>query len=435
MAIIQRNRYLQALIDRQHNGMVKVVTGLRRVGKSFLLLRLYTDYLLSSGVAQDQIVALSLDDDLMERYRNPHELSSYIRERCTGRRNYYIFIDELQYAMTAQELAGKTDHIAVYSVLNGLLKLDNIDVYVTGSNSKFLSKDVLSDFRGRGDEIHLLPLTFGEFMSAYPDDRYAGWQDYYTYGGLPQVCQMKTDEQKAVYLRNLMETTYLADITGRHHISNDRQLSELTDILASSIGSMVNPPRLARTFASVAKSTISENTIRNYISYLEEASLICESRRFDVKGRKYISTPAKYYFEDIGLRNARLGFRQTEANHIMENVIFNELRYRGFNVDVGVVPTSTRNAQGNYVQSQKEVDFVARRGPRLYYIQCAQTLSGEKNGISKQEQETMSLALIPDSFRKIVITADNIKPTTDNRGIIYLNLYDFLLREDVLATL
>ena len=429
MTIIQRSRYLQALIDRQHNGMVKVITGLRRVGKSFLLQKLYTDYLLSHGTARDQIITLSLDDDLMERYRDPHELSRYVRARILDERPYYLFIDELQYAMSAQELAGKTDHIAIYSVLNGLLRLENLDVYVTGSNSKFLSKDVLSDFRGRGDEIHLLPLTFKEFLSATPKDRYEGWQDYYTYGGLPQVCQMKTDEQKILFLKHLMETTYLADIIGRHHIANDQQLSELTDILASCIGSLVNPPRLARTFASIEKCSISENTIRKYLSFLEESSLIHEARRFDVKGRKYISSPAKYYFEDIGLRNARLGFRQTEANHIMENVIYNELRYRGFNVDVGVVPTAIRNNQGNYVQMQREVDFVAHQGPRRYYLQCTQTLTGE----GKRQQETASLSLIPDSFRKIVITADNIKPTTDEQGIVYLNLSDFLLREDALT--
>ncbi|MBE6009926.1 MAG: ATP-binding protein [Lachnospiraceae bacterium] len=428
--MIKRDKYLGQLIEKQKNGLIKVITGLRRVGKSYLLFNIYYDYLIADNVSKDQIITLSLDDDENENYRDPKALSKYVRERITdASKTYYVLLDEIQMAISEEEAAGKTNTIEIYSVLNGLSKLRNIDLYVTGSNSRFLSKDVLTEFRGRGDEIHVYPLTFSEYMGAYDGDQFSGWSEYYTYGGLPLILSQKSDEQKAAYLRNLFLETYLVDIIERNKIRNDYELESIINILASNIGTLTNPKRIADTFASEEQNRISQNTVNSYISYLEESFLINKAFRYNVKGRKYIGTPLKYYFEDVGLRNARLNFRQQEENHIMENIVYNELRFRGFNVDVGVVEVYEKASnQSKSVKVQREVDFVANQGSRRYYVQVAFDMPDK----TKEEQEKASLRGINDSFKKIIVVGNPIKLKRDEDGFTTMNIWDFLLKENSL---
>ena len=397
--MIKRDKYLGQLIDKQNNGLIKVITGLRRVGKSYLLFNIYYDYLIANNVPEDQIITLSLDDDENEAYRDPKALSKYVRERVAETSKiYYVLLDEIQMAISDEELSGKTKTIQIYSVLNGLSKLRNVDLYVTGSNSRFLSKDVLTEFRGRGDEVHVYPLSFSEYMEAYDGDQFTGWTDYYTYGGLPLILSQKNDEQKAAYLRNLFQETYLVDIIDRNKIRNDYELGSVINILASNIGTLTNPKRIADTFASEEQNRISQNTVSTFITYLEESFLIDKAFRYNVKGRKYIGTPLKYYFEDVGLRNARLNFRQQEENHIMENIVYNELRFRGFNVDVGVVEVYEKMAdKSKSVKVQREVDFVANQGSRRYYIQVAFEMPDKE----KEEQEKASLCGIKSRESKL----------------------------------
>ena len=428
--MIKRDKYLGQLIDKQKNGLIKVITGLRRVGKSYLLFNIYYDYLIADNVSKDQIITVSLDDDENENYRDPKALSKYVRERLTdASKTYYVLLDEIQMAISEEEAAGRTKTIEIFSVLNGLSKLRNIDLYVTGSNSRFLSTDVLTEFRGRGDEIHVYPLTFSEYMGAYDGDQFSGWSEYYTYGGLPLILSQKSDEQKAAYLRNLFLETFLVDIIERNKIRNDYELESIINILASNIGTLTNPKRIADTFASEEQNRISQNTVNSYISYLEESFLINKAFRYNVKGRKYIGTPLKYYFEDVGLRNARLNFRQQEENHIMENIVYNELRFRGFNVDVGVVEVYEKASnQSKSVKVQREVDFVANQGSRRYYVQVAFDMPDK----TKEEQEKASLRGINDSFKKIIVVGNPIKLKRDEDGFTTMNIWDFLLKENSL---
>ena len=413
---IKRDKYLQDLINRMHNGMIKVVTGIRRCGKSYLLFKLFKNYLLDQGIPADHIITVELDLRRNRQYREPDAILDYIDSLITDDGQYYILLDEVQMLADFEE------------VLNSLLHIDNADLYVTGSNSKFLSKDVITEFRGRGDEIHIFPLTFKEFMEGYDGDIYHGWAEYVIYGGLPLTVTMKTEEQKVNYLTNLFKETYLKDIVERHNIEKVHEMEDLVNILASSIGSLTNPPKIEATFKSLIHSDISLNTIRQYIEYLEDAFIVSKANRYDVKGRKYIGTPLKYYFEDVGLRNARLGFRQIEETHLMENIIYNELRSRGYSVDVGVVEKRTINAAGKAERKQLEIDFIANLGSKRYYIQSAFSLPTKE----KLAQETASLVSVNDSFKKIIIVKDVVNVTSDEKGITTMSIYDFLLKENSL---
>ena len=420
---IVRQKYLDDLQIRKGNGLIKVITGIRRCGKSYLLFNLFYNYLKENGVQEDCILKIALDDDLNERLRDPAKLSSYIRTAVKDTsKTYYILLDEVQFGITEEEYLNPQQPVKIFSVLNGLLRLPNVDIYVTGSNSRFLSKDVLTEFRGRGDEIHVLPFTFKEFMQGYDGDIYHGWADYIVYGGLPLILTMKTDEQKANYLINLFKETYIKDIIDKNHIVKTQELDDLINILASSTGSLTNPNKIKQTFESVSHSKLSINTVLNYFDYLKDSFILSEVNRYDVKGRKYIGSPNKYYFEDIGLRNARLNFRQIEQTHLMENIIYNELRYRGFNVDVGVVEKRIIDSEGKSRRNHYEIDFVATKGSRKYYIQSA----FEMNSAEKETQEKFSLRNIDDSFKKIVIVKDIIKPQHDEDGITTIGLFDFL---------
>ena len=399
-----------------HNGLIKVVTGIRRSGKSYLLFNIFKKYLIENSVPESHIISIELDQRKNREYRNPDKILDYIESMITDNEQYYILLDEVQMLTDFEE------------VLNSLLHISNADVYVTGNNSKFLSKDIITEFRGRGDEVHIYPLTFKEFIQVCDNDVYRGWADYVTYGGLPLVVTMKTEQQKIQYLTNLFEETYIKDIKERNHIEKIQELNDLINVLASSIGSLTNPSKIQSTFKSVLKSDISLNTIIQYIEYLEDAFLINEVNRYDVKGRKYIGTPLKYYFEDVGLRNARLGFRQTEETHLMENVIYNELRARGFTVDVGVVPVREKNDNGIREHNNLEVDFIASFGSRKYYIQSAFGIPDSE----KEKQEKASLLRINDSFKKIVIVKDVINVQHDENGITTINLFDFLLNDNSL---
>lgn len=410
---IKRDKYLTDLINRMHNGLIKVVTGIRRSGKSFLLFHLFKNHLLESGVPKSHMITMELDQRKYRQFRDPDALLDHIESLITDRDPYYILLDEVQ----------MLDHFE--EALNSLLHIPNADIYVTGSNSKFLSKDIITEFRGRGDEIHVFPLTFKEFMQAYDGDAYQGWTDYVTYGGLPLAALMKTEEQKIGYLTRLFEETYIKDIRERNSIEKIQELNDLINVLASAIGSLTNPARIEATFRSVARSDISVNTIRQYIEYLEEAFVVHAARRYDVKGRRYIGTPLKYYFEDVGLRNARLGFRQTEETHLMENVVYNELRARGFQVDVGVVPFRRPVTQE---RGHLEIDFVAHLGSRRYYIQSALQIPDAE----KERQEKASLLKVNDSFKKIVLVKDVIHVQRDEKGITTMSIYDFLLKENSL---
>lgn len=419
---VKRDIYLERLVNRMHNGMVKVVTGVRRCGKSYLLFTIFDNYLRQSGVEDDQIIAVPLDMLEYSDLRNPFALSEYLNSRLTSKtRQYYVFIDEVQYAIEGEEVRGGTPP-RIYDVLNSLLRRQNVDVYVTGSNSRFLSSDIMTEFRGRGDEVRVHPLSFAEFMQVFDGDRYQGWSEYTLYGGMPLVASMRFEEQKVRYLENLFAETYMKDIIARNKLRKTQGFEQLTDVVASSIGSLTSPSKLEATFKSVTHSSVSANTIALYLGYLEEAFLIEEAQRFDVKGRKYIGSPKKYYFEDVGLRNARLSFRQVEETHLMENILYNELRIRGYSVDVGVVE-ERRVEGGKEKRSRLEVDFVANLGSQRFYIQSALHLPDEQ----KMRQEKASLERIDDSFRKIILVRDVVKPTRDERGIEVMDVYDFLL--------
>lgn len=413
---IKRDKYLNDLINRMHNGMIKVVTGIRRCGKSYLLFNIFKNYLLEQGVTASHIITIELDQRKNKKYRDPDTILDYIESLIEDDEQYYIMLDEVQMLQEFEE------------VLNSLLHIKNADIYVTGSNSKFLSKDVITEFRGRGDEIHIYPLTFKEFMEAYDGDKYQGWAEYVVYGGLPLTVTMKTEEQKISYLTNLFKETYLKDIIERHHIEKTQELEDLVNILASAIGSLTNPPKIEATFKSAIQSTISLNTIRQYIEHLEDAFIINKANRYNVKGRKYIGTPLKYYFEDVGLRNARLGFRQVEETHLMENIIYNELRSRGYTVDVGVVEKRGTDENGKEYKKQLEIDFVANFGSKRYYIQSAFSMPTEE----KRIQEKASLVNVNDSFKKIIVVKDVVNVTRDEDGITTMSIYDFLLKENSL---
>lgn len=413
---IKRDDYLEKLKNRMHNGMIKVITGIRRSGKSYLIFELFRSYLLENHANADHIIAIELEGLENREYRNPEYALRYIKSRIRDDQKYYILFDEIQ----------MLNHFA--EVLNSLLHIKNVDIYVTGSNSKFLSEDILTEFRGRGDEVHLYPLRFQEIMSISDKDRYREWADYSTYGGLPLIQFMKTEEQKINYLTRLFEKTYIQDIVERNKVEKVQELDDLINVLASSAGSLTNPSKIQATFKSSIKSDISLNTIRKYIDYLKNAFVISEANRYDVKGRKYIGTPLKYYFEDVGLRNARLGFRQVEETHLMENIIYNELRVRGFQVDVGMVSTQKTNREGKRETKRLEVDFIANLGSRRYYIQSAFSLAGEE----KIKQEKASLLSINDSFKKIILVKDIINVKRDEHGITTISIFDFLLKENSL---
>ena len=408
---IERPIYMQQLIDSKDNGLIKTVTGLRRVGKSYLLKTLFKEYLLGEGIKKDHVLIIDLEDRRNKAFRNPDYLLDWVDAQMKDDEQYYIIIDEVQ----------RVDEFV--DMLGTLVGKENADVYVTGSNSHFLSSDIVTEFRGRGDEIHVWPLTFKEFMTAYEGDIVDGWQEYYTYGGLPKILSIKGDDKKATYLRNLYRTVYLSDIYERHEIENKAEFEELVRILASSIGSPVNPTNLANTFKSVKRlNNITDKTIETYIGYLTDAFLIEKSERYDIKGKKYIGTTPKYYFKDLGLRNAILSFRQTEENHLMENVIYNEMRYRGFLVDVGNITIRVKNEKGEWQRVTLEVDFVCNLGSRRYYLQSAYRLPDEE----KQKQEKRSLEQIKDSFKKIVIVGERMKLRRDDNGIVLMGVYEFL---------
>lgn len=413
---INRDKYLNDLINRMHNGMIKVVTGIRRCGKSYLIFTIFKNYLLKQGIDESHIICIELDQRKDRKYRNPDAILDFIESSIVDDDQYYVLLDEVQLLEEFEE------------VLNSLLHIKNVDVYVTGSNSKFLSKDIITEFRGRGDEIHIYPLTFKEFMQVYEGDIYHGWAEYVIYGGLPLTVTMKTEEQKINYLTRLFEETYLKDIIERHHIDKTQELEDLVNILASAIGSLTNVPKIEATFRSVMQSNISGNTIRQYIEYLEDAFVINKANRYNVKGRKYIGTPLKYYFEDVGLRNARLGFRQIEETHIMENIVYNELRSRGYSVDVGVVEKRGVNREGKTERTYLEIDFIANLGSRRYYIQSAFSMPTEE----KRMQERASLINVNDSFKKIILVKDVMNVTRDEYGITTMSIYDFLLKENSL---
>lgn len=411
---IRRDIYLNKLISKRHNGLIKVITGIRRCGKSYLLFHLFREYLRNEQVPDDHIIEMSFDAYENKKYRDPEVFFPYLTEKISDQDPYYILLDEVQ-------LLGDFE-----SILNSLVRRDNVDVYVTGSNAKFLSKDIITEFRGRGDEVHMYPLTFSEFMSVYEGDKTEGWRDYVLYGGLPLVLGFAAPDQKADFLKSLFEETYISDIIGRNNIRNRAELEELLNILSSSIGSLTNPRKLSATFKSVKNKAISPNTIRRYIDYFEDAFLIDSAIRYDIKGKKYIDTPAKYYFTDLGLRNARLNFRQVEETHTMENIIFNELKVRGYNIDIGVGVMNESDRTGKKIRKQLEIDFVCNKGSKRYYIQSAFALSDEK----KMEQEQRSLLNTGDGFKKIIITKDAIAPLYNEKGILVMNIYDFLLNPD-----
>ncbi len=427
-----REQYLKEIISKKDNGRIKIITGLRRSGKSVLLFQLYREWLLGEGVKEDQIIALALDILENARYRNPLELDKYVRDHMVDpKKRYYIFIDEIQFVSEIQNpyVDNEDAKITFIDVILGFMHMDNADVYVTGSNSKMLSSDILTQFRDRGDEIRVYPLSFAEFYNEYEGDKRGAWQDYYTYGGMPLATSLESHEEKSRYLRDLFDRTYIKDVLERHEIKNDTEVLDiLLDVLASGIGSLTNPSKLANTFKSERQIGIGSETIEKYIGYFEESFLIDKAVRYDVKGRKYIGTPAKYYYTDLGLRNARLGFRQLEETHIMENVLYNDLIRRGMNVDVGVVEYNTKDADGKKIRKQLEVDFVVNQGGKRFYIQSALSIADP----DKKEQEIESLKRIPDSFSKMVVVRDYLKPWQDENGITYVGIEQFLLNEELL---
>lgn len=413
---IKRNRYLNTLISKKHNGLIKVITGMRRCGKSYLLFTLFKEHLLSDGIDEDHIIEIAFDAFENKKYRDPDVLYPYLKEQIKDDAMYYVLLDEVQ-------LLGEFE-----SILNSLIRMKNVDVYVTGSNARFLSKDVITEFRGRGDEVHMYPLSFAEFMSVYPGTKQDGWNEYMLYGGIPLVLEFTAPDQKIAFLKSLFEETYISDIVGRHNIRNKAELEELLNILSSAIGSLTNPQKLSATFQTVKKKKISNSTIKRYIDYLCDSFLIDSAIRYDVKGKKYIDTPVKYYFTDMGLRNARLNFRQIEETHSMENIIFNELKMRGFNVDVGVIMQYETNEKGTNIRKQLEIDFVCNQGSKRYYIQSAYAIPDQ----AKMEQEQRSLMLTGDFFKRIIITKDTPAPYYNESGVLIMSVYDFLLNENSL---
>ena len=427
--IIERKQYLDELIKKKDNGRIKIITGIRRCGKSYLLFELYKNYLLKNCIAENQIIEMALDDIENSGYRDPFKLNEYIKNKITSDKRYYIFIDEIQFSRSVKNpyIDDEDEKITFVDTLLSLMKRKNLDIYVTGSNSKMLSKDILTQFRDRGDEIHLYPLSFAEMSSCY-EDKDKAWEDYVLCGGMPFVLEMETFEEKSRYLKGLFEETYIKDIIDRNQIKNSEEVLEvLLDFVSSAVGSLTNPLKLSNRYASEKKINISNNTISKYLTYFEEAYVLYAAKRYDIKGSKYFSTPLKYYFADIGLRNARLNFRQVEETHIMENIIYNDLLRRGFNVDVGVVEYFP-NVEGKTTRVQLEVDFVINRGNLRYYIQSAFAINSEE----KKEQERNSLKRIDDSFKKIIIVRDNIVPRYDEYGIYYIGIRDFLLMDDFL---
>ena len=411
---IRRDIYLNKLISKKHNGLIKVITGIRRCGKSYLLFNLFKEYLVNEGVNENHIIEIAFDSFENRKYRDPEVLFPYLMEKIADKEMYYVLLDEVQMLDDFE------------SVLNSLGRKKNVDVYVTGSNAKFLSKDIITEFRGRGDEVHMYPLTYSEFMSVYDGDKQEGWRDYVLFGGIPLVLGFETADQKSDFLKSLFEETYISDITGRNNIRNKAELEELLNILSSAIGSLTNPSKLSATFKSVKNKTISKDTIIKYIDYLKDSFLIDSAIRYDIKGKKYINTPSKYYFTDLGLRNARLNFRQVEETHAMENIIFNELKVRGYNVDVGVVVMNEVDKNGKKIRKQLEVDFVCNKGSKRFYIQSAYALPDKE----KMEQEQRSLVNIGDGFKKIIITKDAVAPLYNEEGILVMSVYDFLLNPD-----
>jgi predicted AAA+ superfamily ATPase len=408
---VKRDVYLSKLISKKHNGLIKVVTGVRRCGKSFLLFNLFKEHLRSEGVDSNHVIEIAFDAFENKRFQDPYVLMPYLKEQIADDGMHYVLLDEVQ-------LLGEFE-----AVLNSLIRKKNVDVYVTGSNARFLSKDVITEFRGRGDEIHMFPLNFSEFMSVYSGTKQDGWNEYMLYGGLPLVLRFEKPEEKIAFLKSLFEETYISDIVGRHKIRNRAELEDLLNILSSAIGSLTNPTKLSATFKSVKQKTISKTTIAKYIDYLRDAFLIDSAVRYDIKGKKYINTPVKYYFTDIGLRNARLNFRQLEETRTMENIIFNELRIRGFNVDVGVVVVNSTDKDGASIRKQLEIDFVCNKGSKRFYIQSAYAIPNQ----GKMEQEQRSLMLTGDGFKKIIITKDAPAPHYNDSGVLIMSIFDFLL--------
>jgi len=413
---IRRDMYLEQLKIRKDNGMIKIITGIRRCGKSYLLFVLFKKYLLESGIDSEHIIEIALDGIENENLRDPKKCYQYIKEAIKDEQNYYLLLDEVQFMPRFEE------------VLNSLLRIRNIDAYVTGSNSKFLSSDIVTEFRGRGDEIRIYPLSFAEFYAAFDGDYEDAWNEYMIYGGLPQVAQFSTERQKADYLKNIFTNVYLRDVVERNKIQNVDELGTLVDILASAIGTLTNPTKISNTFTSERGNNYSNKTISNHIDFLAEAFLISKAGRYDIKGRKYVGANLKYYFMDVGLRNARLNFRQQEPTHIMENIVYNELLVRGYNVDVGIIDIYAKNKEGKRLYKQLEVDFVVNQGSQRYYIQVAYSLTSEK----KQTQELNSLRNIPDSFKKIVIVNGTSKPWRNEEGFVIMGMKYFLLNADSL---
>ena len=413
---IKRDHYLNTLISKEHNGLIKVITGMHRCGKSYLLFTLFKEHLLSEGVEADHIIEIAFDAFENKKYRDPDVLYPYLKEQIKDDAMYYVLLDEVQLLREFE------------AILNSLIRMKNVDVYVTGSNARFLSRDVITEFRGRGDEVHMYPLSFAEFISVYQGTKQDGWNEYMLYGGIPLVLEFSTPDQKIAFLKSLFEETYISDIVGRHNIRNKAELEELLNILSSAIGSLSNPEKLSATFRTVKKKKISNSTIKRYIDYLCDSFLIDSAIRYDVKGKKYIDTPVKYYFTDMGLRNARLNFRQIEETHSMENIIFNELKMRGFNVDVGVIVQYGTNEKGNSIRKQLEIDFVCNQGSKRYYIQSAYAIPDQ----AKMEQEQRSLMLTGDFFKRIIITKDTPAPYYNESGVLIMSVYDFLLNENSL---
>lgn len=413
---IKRDYYLNKLIAKKHNGLIKVITGIRRCGKSYLLFTLFKNHLTESGVADDHIIEISFDSFENKKYRDPEILYLYVKEQIADGGMYYILLDEVQLLDEFE------------SVLNGFMRMKNVDVYVTGSNARFLSKDIITEFRGRGDELHIQPLSFAEFMSVYDGNKYDGWNEYVLYGGLPPVVLLRTAEQKIELLKSLFQETYINDIISRHSVKHRDEFEELINILASAIGSLTNPKKLTDTFKSKKNKVISSNTIKSYLDYLCDAYVVSRATRYDIKGKKYIDTPQKYYFSDVGIRNACINFRQLEENHTMENVIYNELIARNFNVDVGIITSTGKDNDGKFVRKQLEVDFVCNKGSKRYYIQSAFSIPDRE----KMEQESNSLLRIDDSFKKIIVVKDLPAPTYTEDGILVISVYDFLLNSNSL---
>ena len=412
---MDRNMYLDKLIRRKGNGMIKVITGIRRCGKTYLLFELFYQHLLASGVDKEHIIKIALDDRINKKYRDPDVLCEYVHNEIKDEQMYYILLDEVQMVEEFED------------VLNSFLHIKNADVYVTGSNAKFLSKDIITEFRGRGDQVHLYPLSFAEFVTGKGIEGHQAWYEFTMYGGLPKMLEIENNEDKSNYLRDIFKESYIKDILERNEVRNQTEMEELLDYLASAIGGLTNPKKLSDTFKTVKNVSVHPDTIKNYLDYFEDSFLISKASRYDVKGKKYISTPAKYYFTDCGLRNVRINFRQYEETHIMENVIYNELLIRGYHVDVGVVEVTYSDEEKRRLQKQLEVDFVCNQGSRRIYIQSALALPTRE----KEEQEQMSLRNINDSFKKVIIVKDG--PTHYNEdGILILNLFDFLLKENSL---